>query len=183
MLWEQSIHHFDLMRYVYASNPVTVQARTWNPSWSMYASDANVAALFTFENGMIINYQGTWQGGWSQPGFEWRTDCTNGVISQRHQFGDLFYARHADSALTPIPLPPHEQWIAETQDLLHAFTDTVIDGKPLQCSGRDHINSLAMVYACVVSTREDRCVHINSVLPQNLGGFIQGEQGEARSIN
>ncbi len=173
MLWEQSIHHFDLMRYVYGSDPVTVQARTWNPSWSMYESDANVAALFTLQNGMVINYQGTWQSGWAQPGFEWRTDCTNGVISQRHQFGDLFYARHADETLTSVPLPPHEQWITETQGLLDAFTDTVIDGKPLQCSGRDHVMSLAMVYACVLSSREDRCVQINSVLPRNLGGFTQ----------
>jgi len=177
MLWEQSIHHFDLMRYIYGSDPVTVQARTWNPSWSMYESDANVAALFTLQNGMVINYQGTWQSGWSQPGFEWRTDCTNGVVSQRHQFGDLFYARHADESLTPVPLPPHEQWITETQGLLDAFTDTVIDGKPLQCSGRDHVMSLAMVYACVLSSREDRCVQINSVLPQKLGGFIQLDGG------
>lgn len=170
MLWEQSIHHFDLMRYVYGSDPVTVQARTWNPSWSMYESDANVAALFTLENGMVINYQGTWQSGWSQPGFEWRTDCTNGVVSQRHQFGDLFYARQADEHLTPVPLPPHEQWITETQGLLDAFTDTVLDGKPIQCSGRDHVMSLAMVYACVLSSREDRCVSISSVLPQNFSG-------------
>nr|MCU0909155.1 Gfo/Idh/MocA family oxidoreductase [Paracoccaceae bacterium] len=27
MLWEQSIHHFDLMRYVYASEPVAISAR------------------------------------------------------------------------------------------------------------------------------------------------------------
>lgn len=183
MLWEQSIHHFDLMRCVYGSDPVTVQARTWNPPWSMYESDANVAALFTLKNGMVINYQGTWQSGWSQPGFEWRTDCTNGVISQRQQFGDLFYARHADETLTPVPLPAHEQWITETQGLLDAFTDTVLDGKPLQCSGRDHIMSLAMVYACVLSSREDRCVNIHSVLPRNLSGFTHTEQREARSIN
>ncbi|MDX2138777.1 MAG: Gfo/Idh/MocA family oxidoreductase, partial [Chloroflexota bacterium] len=39
MLWEQSIHHFDLLRYVYGQEPVAVEARTWNPPWSMYASD------------------------------------------------------------------------------------------------------------------------------------------------
>ncbi len=179
MLWEQSIHHFDLLRYLYGSDPVTVQARTWNPSWSMYQSDANVAALFTLANGMVINYQGTWQSGWSQPRFEWRTDCTNGVISQRDQFGDLYYAQHAATELTNVPLPPHELWITETEGLLAAFTDTVLDGKPLQCSGRDHVMSLAMVYACVLSSREDRCVKIDSVLPQNLGGFSQVDQGRS----
>lgn len=165
MLWEQSIHHFDLMRFVYQTNPVLVQAQTWNPTWSMYASDANVAALFTFENGMVVNYQGTWQSGWAEPRFEWRTDCSNGVLSQLHQFGDLFYAGKFETQLTPVTLPPHEQWITETAGLLDAFVDTVVEGQPLQCGGSDHLLSLAMVQACILSSREARCVPIAEVLP------------------
>jgi predicted dehydrogenase len=164
MLWEQSIHHFDLLRYVYGQEPVTVQCQTWNPSWSMYASDANVAALFTFDGGMIVNYQGTWQSRWTVPHFEWRTECTGGVISQRDQFGDLNYAHHADSALTPVALPPHETWITETEGLLAAFVSAVVDGEPLQCSGRDHLRSLAMLEACIVSSREGRRVTVAEML-------------------
>ncbi|MBI5670530.1 MAG: Gfo/Idh/MocA family oxidoreductase [Chloroflexi bacterium] len=169
MLWEQSIHHFDLLRYVYGRTPLTVQCVTWNPSWSMYASDANVAALFTFEGGLVVNYQGTWQSGWAEPHFEWRTDCTNGIITQRHQFGELFYAERTAAALTRVELPPHEQWITETQGLLDAFVDTVVDHQPLQCSGADHLWSLAMVQACIVSAREGRCVSIASLLPERAG--------------
>lgn len=164
MLWEQSIHHFDLMRYVYGQEPVDVMCQTWNPSWSMYASDANVAALFTFDGGMRVNYQGTWQSNWVQPNFEWRTECSGGIISQRDQFGALSFARHADDHLTEVALPPHEQWITETAGLLDAFVDTVIDGAPLQCSGRDHLMSLAMVEACVVSSREQRRVTVESIV-------------------
>ncbi len=167
MLWEQSIHHFDLMRFVYGAEPVLVQCQTWNPSWSMYESDANVAALFTFSNGMIVNYQGTWQSGWSEPHFEWRTDCTSGVIIQKEQFGALHTAAQADKTLTPIELPPHELWITETQGLLDAFVSAVLDHKPLECSGRDHVQSLAMVEACVISSRESRSVSIADVLPQD----------------
>ena len=39
MLWEQSIHHFDLMRYVYDTEPAFIQAHTFNPSWTMYKGD------------------------------------------------------------------------------------------------------------------------------------------------
>lgn len=168
MLWEQSIHHFDLMRYIYGQEPVLIQSKTWNPPWSMYESDANVAAIITFDNGMIVNYQGTWQSGWSQPRFEWRTDCTNGVISQQDQFGELFFAQHNDSSLSAIQLPPHEMWITETSGLLEAFLNTVIDGEPLQCSGSDHLISLAMVEACAVSSRESRSVTITSILPSEF---------------
>jgi predicted dehydrogenase len=164
MLWEQSIHHFDLIRHVYGSDPVSVMAHTWNPPWSMYASDANVAALFALANGMIVNYQGTWQSGWQEPGFEWRTDCTGGVALQRHQFGELAFARKHDPSESPVPLPPHEQWITETSGLLEAFLNHVLDGAPLECSGRDHLASLAMVEACALSSRETRSVFLAEIL-------------------
>jgi predicted dehydrogenase len=164
MLWEQSIHHFDLLRYVYQTEPVTVQARTWNPAWSMYRSDANVSTLFTFVNGVHVNYQGTWQANWAEPGFEWRTECTGGIITQRHQFGDLYYARHADKTLTPVGLPPHEMWVTETIGLWEAFLATLLDGATLQCSGRDHLTSLAMVAACALSSERGETVHIREAL-------------------
>ena len=166
MLWEQSIHHFDLMRYVYGQEPVLVQCQTWNPSWSMYAHDSNVAALFEFDGGLRVNYQGAWQGNWAAPGFEWRTDCTNGIITQREQFGALFYARRDDVDLTPLPLPPHERWISETRTLFAAFVDHVVDGAELQCSGRDHLMSLAMLQACIQSSATGSGVVIRDVLPQ-----------------
>jgi predicted dehydrogenase len=118
---------------------------------------------------MVVNYQGTWQSGWAEPRFEWRTDCTNGIISQRDQFGELHYARRTETQLTRVELPPHETWVTETQGLLDAFVDTVVDGKPLQCSGRDHLMSLAMVEACALSSREKRSVGIASLLPQFMG--------------
>ena len=165
MLWEQSIHHFDLMRYVYRREPLQVQCQSWNPSWSMYAGDSNVAALFEFEGGLRVNYQGVWQGNWAAPGFEWRSDCTDGIISQREEFGALFYARRDETALTPVALPPHERWISETRALFDAFVDHVVNGAVLQCSGRDHLLSLAMLEACIQSSATGSRVHIRDVLP------------------
>ena len=154
MLWEQSIHHFDLLRFVYQAEPLAVYARTFNPSWSMYDDDANVSALFTFAGGLTVNYQGTWQSSHVTPVFEWRSECSEGVIVQRDQFGDLAYARRADPELTPVPLQPHETWVTDTSGVLAAFLDHLIDHRPLVCSGRDHLRSLAMVEACVRSSAE-----------------------------
>jgi predicted dehydrogenase len=166
MLWEQSIHHFDLMRFVYGTEPVSIMCRTWNPGWSMYASDTNVAALITFANGMTVNYQGTWQSGWAEPRFEWRTDCTQGVLFQHHQFGELSFAEKFATTTTPVSLPPHEQWITETAGLLDAFLRGIVDGQPLECSARDHLTSLAMVEACIRSNDENRSVSIAEVLDE-----------------
>lgn len=168
MLWEQSIHHFDLMRYVYDAEPVQVLAQTWNPAWSMYAGDANVAALITLQTRdgrtLRVNYQGTWQANWAQPYFEWRTECAAGVIIQRDQFGNLGYAHRDDPQLTLVDLPPHELWISETSDLLAAFVDTVVHGRPLACSGHDHLMSLAMVEACARASQTGQPVAIADIL-------------------
>jgi predicted dehydrogenase len=76
------------------------------------------------------------------------------VIVQRDQFGDLAYARRADPELTPVALAPHETWVTDTAGVLAAFLDHLIDHRPLACSGRDHLRSLAMVEACVRSSAE-----------------------------
>lgn len=166
MLWEQTIHHFDLMRYVYGQEPLRLQCQTWNPSWSMYAGDSNVSALIDFDGGLRVNYQGTWQGNWAAPGFEWRTDCTGGIISQQEEFGALHYARRDDAELTAVPLPPHERWISETRALFAAFVAHVVDGAALQCSGRDHLMSLAMLAACIQSSASGSGAAIDEVLPK-----------------
>ena len=168
MLWEQSIHHFDLLRYVYGVEPLTVACHAWNPSWSMYAHETNVAALFSFDGGLVANYQGTWQSGWATPGFEWRTDATEGVVTQFDQFGDLRYARRDEPALRTVDLPPHEIWVTETAGLLRAFLASALDGEPLECSGRDHLSSLAMVEACIRSSRDARVVDVGDVLAEAL---------------
>lgn len=165
MLWEQTIHHFDLMRYVYGQEPLRLQCQNWNPSWSMYAGDSNVSALIDFDGGIRVNYQGTWQGNWAAPGFEWRTDCTGGIISQQEEFGWLYYANRDDAELTTVPLPPHERWISETRALFAAFVDHVVAGAALQCSGRDHLMSLAMLEACIQSSATGSGVHVRDVLP------------------
>ena len=164
MLWEQSIHHFDLMRFVYQAEPLSVYCKTWNPSWSMYQDDTNVSALFSFDNGMIINYQGTWQSAWQKPHFSWRTDCTKGVIFQNDQFGKLSYAKLHDAELTELELPPHETWISDTQGVLAAFSASLLHQKPLEASGADHLRSLAMVEACIASSQEACAVNLDDFL-------------------
>ena len=174
MLWEQSIHHFDLMRYVYEQEPVRISCRAWNPAWSMYAHESNVAALIEFDQGMIVNYQGIWQGNWAVPGFEWRSDCSEGIITQREQFGELYYALRDDEILTPVSLPPHERWITETRGLFESFVDHVVDGAALECSGRDHLVSLGMLEACIRSSEQGICVEMRDVLPAALDPRSRG---------
>ena len=121
MLWEQSIHHFDLMRFVYGVEPIHISARTFNPSWSMYEGNANVSALITFTGGLEVTYQGTWASNCQRMGFEWRTEWRQGFALQEEMFGGLGYALRDDAELTPVLLPESEPWVDDARGLLSDF--------------------------------------------------------------
>ena len=94
MLYEQSIHHFDEMRFVYGAEVERLWCRCHNPPWSNYADDTTVAALFEMSGGLLVDYFGTWQGQTHHNEFTWRTDCANGALlaravlrSRRHPAG------------------------------------------------------------------------------------------------
>jgi len=161
MLWEQSIHHFDLMRFVYDAEPTRISARTFNPSWSMYEGDANVGALITFTGGLEVSYQGTWASNWQRMGFEWRTECQRGIALQADMFGALGYAHRDDSELTSVTLPESEPWLDDARGLLADFVGHFRDGTPLPCPGTDHLHSLRMVEACIRSSGGEGTVSLS----------------------
>jgi len=152
MLWEQSIHHFDLMRFVYDAEPDAIAARTFNPSWSMYEGDANVSALITFTGGLQVTYQGTWAGNWQRMGFNWRTECRHGIVVQADMFGALGYALRDDPELTPVVLPAQEPWVDDAAAFLTDFVAHLHGTGPLPCPATDHVKSLRMVEACAQSS-------------------------------
>jgi len=160
MMLEQSIHHLDLIRYCYGREVVQVMCRQWNPSWSMYAHDANVNCLLTLEGGMEVNYLGTWTGGWDNLQFQWRTDCARGVIVQRQLFDDLATARTSDAELTPVSLPSFRAFYDDSSILLSRFIAHLRNGAPLECSGEDHLRTLALCFAAIESSETGRAVRM-----------------------
>lgn len=160
MMLEQSIHHLDLLRFAYGREPEVIACRSFNPPWSMYAHDANVAALIGFEGGLEATYLGTWTGGWNELKFEWRTDCSGGVIIQRQLFSDLATARTGDAALTPFDLPEATAFVDDSRALLDDFIAAVAEGRPTPCDGRDHLRSLALCFAGIEAARSGRSIRM-----------------------
>ncbi len=164
MLLEQSVHHLDLMRYCYDDEVVAVSADTWRPSWSTYQDDCCVSALLEFRTGFRANYMGTWTSGSNRFFFEWRTDCSGGILVQKYQFDDLFsskltpglamegelFKRSKDvEPLQEVPLEPCEAFIDDTRVMLTEFLDAIEFGSPLITSGKDHLKTLGLTIACI----------------------------------
>lgn len=166
MLLEQSIHHLDLMRYCYQDEVVSVAADTWRPSWSVYQDDCCVSALLTFQSGLRANYLGTWTSGWNRFSFEWRTDCSGGVIVQKAQFSDLYSATLTPGLasqgllfktsedvepLKSVPLASTEAFRDDTRLMLNEFVEAVENKAPMVTSGKDHLKTLGLTLACAAA--------------------------------
>jgi len=50
-----------------------------------------------------------------------------------------------------VPLPAHEPWVTDATGLLAGFVATLRGAAP-ECTGRDHLHSLAMLEACIASS-------------------------------
>jgi len=172
MMLEQSIHHLDLIRHCYGREVEAVSCRTWNPSWSVYAHNANVSCLLTLEGGLEVNYLGTWTGGWNELKFQWRTDCEHGVIIQQELFSDLATARTGDASLAPIPLEPCVPFLDDTRMLLDAFAAALRGEADWPCTGRDHLQSLALCFAAIESDETGRRVSLRDFTERHLIGGL-----------
>lgn len=181
MLYEQSVHHVDVMRYVLGRELLSVQARTWNPPTSVYRDDSCVAALLEFEGGLMVDYLGTWTSGTNRIAFDWRIDFEQGVASQTDQFGSLSIARLDPFAAVSGPLfnksaepprrvrlPPVAPFRTETLDLLeHAVRAARGDEVPGP-TAVDHLSTLVALDAIVASSRTGTRVVV-AELARSLG--------------
>jgi predicted dehydrogenase len=173
MLLEQSIHHLDLLRYVYAREVQYVAAHTWNPPGSSYRGDACVSAHLQMQGGLHVAYVGTWVSGTNRMEFRWRTDFEDGVMIQERQFSDLLVAKRVPGAERsgplfdeeaeppePVELPPPRPFLNDTAALLARFCAVCAGEEPAMPSGVDHLSTLALVHACAASAAQGTTISV-----------------------
>lgn len=60
-LIDGSIHHFDLLHWWTGANFIKVSgAASWNPSWSPFDYDCDMAAMYAMDNGAVVKYTSRW---------------------------------------------------------------------------------------------------------------------------
>lgn len=173
MLLEQSIHHLDLIRYVYSREALNVSAHSWNPPTSTYRGDACVAMHLEMAGGLHVEYVGTWVAGTNRMDFRWRTDFERGVMIQERQFSDLAVAKRVSGAdLTgprfdeegepplSVSLPASKPFVDDTAGLLAALCATSTGEESEATSGTDHLKTLALVHASIASAATCRTVSV-----------------------
>jgi len=168
MMLEQTIHHFDLMRHCYAREVESIVCRSWNPSWSMYAHDSNIHALLRFQGGLEVNYLGTWTSGSNVMEFQWRTDCSRGIVVQKELFSELFTAGIDDTALTSVPIAEARAFIDDSATLLRDFIASVRGLAPVPCDGADHLRTLALCFAGIESAATGNTIQMEEFASRHM---------------
>lgn len=167
LLYDMSIHHFDLMRMILDQEPVEVYCRITDPTWSHFVEDASAAIVITFSGGTTVSYRGSWvstgpQTTWSG---EWRIECKLGEIawtgrSGQGLAGDRATTQAIAGPVTPVTLPklPYTGRAGS----LATFMDAIERGVEPESSGRANLGSLALMFAAALSAASGRVEQVRA---------------------
>ena len=162
-----SIHHFDLIRTVLGREVTSVDLRTWNPAWSLFAGPSEGTGLVECGPDLVTSYRASWvshgvKTAWAG---EWRMDFADAEVWWTSR-GDGPLGWRSDevrvrrgSRVEELQLPS----VARTDRAgsLTEFATAIEQGREPHISGRNNLGSLATTYAAVESARTRRPVALS----------------------
>jgi len=171
LLIDMAIHTFDQARFLLSKDPVSVICKEYNPDWSWFKGNASAICIFNFEGGIVFNYTGSW----CSPGIKtswdskWRssgnlgTCCWNGIdfpIAELSKTNGQ--TRHPQDK--KINVDKIECSLYSHAGCINEMIESIKSGRRAQTDCRDNIMSLAMVFAAIKSSDENREVQIKEIL-------------------
>jgi len=163
LLLDMAIHTFDAARYMIGAAPRSVYCEEWDPVSSWYRQGSSAAALFTFADGTVFSYRGSWCADGLRTSWEsaWRFVGSRGslawdgfddfraeVVTDQPVPGAPFL-RVAEPVAVP-PLSPEDR-IGGHRGVIADFVRAVAEGGRPETHGADNIRSLAMVFGAIDS--------------------------------
>lgn len=167
---EIAVHHFDSFRYLFARQPVSLLATSYNPPGSDYDGGAAVDALIELTGGLHVHYGGTMAA--TRYEFSLQIEGSRGDLWTdrrrvwRRAGGSRFFRK-----VPAVPVPPGDEARypkAGTVSLLNQFRDALQGKGTPETAGADNIWTLAMVDAARRSVASGRRVAIDEVFPPDL---------------
>lgn len=165
---DMTIHHWDLLRFLTGQEVDTVYATSWNIPDSPYQTDAACAIMLRMADGTPVLYEGSsathrertsWSSWWEFEGTKGRIWTDGGVGDPHVDVVHLHIYGHDPVIVDTITIAESDRHGA-----LFAVVDAVRGGPLPAHTGRDNLNSLATVMACVESVEQNRLVAVRELL-------------------
>lgn len=161
LVLDMSIHHLDLMRCIFDTDIVAVQALSINAPWNWNKGDATVMAAIELACGVQVEYFGSWVAtGWETTwNADWRIEGSKGVLLWQGESLALSNRSNEKREVRVLKMARDHQAY-----LLEAFGRALDEGVEPETSGRRNLNSLAATYAVVAAAQKRRRVEVAELL-------------------
>ncbi|MBE7560615.1 Gfo/Idh/MocA family oxidoreductase [bacterium] len=170
LLIEGTVHHFDIMRALAASNAKTVYARTWNPPWSEFSGDAQGLILVEMENGVKVMYEGAKANAstlneWCED--YWRAECDHATLElDQRRLRVIRGNRGRNAIIEELPLEQQPAWVNSW--LAEMFAEWLLGGPEPPNSLEDNIQCAALLFAAISSAHTGEIVDVQAFLANAL---------------
>ena len=167
VLWGVSVHHLDALRYVLGTEVTNVVADSFTTSWGRLPQGASLQLMLSMANQTRVSYSATYE-------------STGHTLFEQ---GQEFYARFIGERAT---LHVFHRWLilwengklprlvrrgprkkTEERILLDQFERALVHGETPEPSGRDNLQTVAVLEACVRSAVEGRSINPQELLREH----------------
>lgn len=168
LLIEGAVHHLDLLADMTASKCDTIYARTWNPPWGEYAGDSQALVTMEMENGAHVLYEGAKTNAaglncWTDEYI--RAECRDATLILDHRELERLPAGAGgvrEGSGENVPLLDQPKWANAW--LVEKFVRWLDGGEPMETSVEANLQSVALVFAAIESSRTRTAVKVQDFL-------------------
>ncbi len=173
LMIEGAVHHLDILADLAGAPCDTIYAQTWNPRWGDYGGDSQALVTMHFANGVRAVYEGAKTNavglnGWAQEYI--RAECEHATLIldrrrvERHAYtGGRIYKREGEGET--IPLLEQPTWMNTW--LVEQFVDWLDGGAPIETNIEANLQSVALVFAAIESSRSGQPVKVQEFLQKS----------------
>jgi predicted dehydrogenase len=181
LMVEGAVHHLDIIADLAGSKCDTIYAQTWNPTWGEYGGDSQGLVIMSHGNGVRATYEGAKANAvglncWTHEYF--RAECEKATLVLNHRRLEHFpydpektWAGGIEGQGKEIPLIEQPKWANAW--LIEKFVRWLDGGEPMETNVEDNLQSVALVFAAIESSRKG--------LPVKVQEFLEKARREAES--
>ncbi|HLK60764.1 MAG TPA: Gfo/Idh/MocA family oxidoreductase [Chthonomonadaceae bacterium] len=176
LMIEGAVHHLDLLADMAGAACDTLYAQTWNPAWGQFAGDSQGLIVMQMENGVRASYEGakTNAVGLNPWGQEYiRAECEQAtlILDRRHLERFAYHpegqwAQGREGEGETIPLRQQPKWANAW--LIEKFARWLEGGEPMETHVEANLQSVALVFAAIQSSRTGKPVKVQELLAAAL---------------
>jgi predicted dehydrogenase len=148
VLWGMGIHHLDVIRYILRTPVTRVLADSFTLPWGTLLNGASIQTMLTFEDATRALYSASYESSgheFFEAGQEFylRFVGERGTLHVCHRW--LVLCEHGK---LPRPVRRGSRNVTEERILLDQFERALAGGEEAESSGRDNLQTMAVVEAC-----------------------------------